>query len=98
MPPGVHTCWTLDDARAIARVARKGTRVLQIGAGFIGCIIMESLAERGVQLTVVEMGDRMVPRMMTPRAGAMIRRWVEGRGREGHHRAPRSTASCRARR
>ena len=41
---------------------------------------MESLAERGVQLTVVEMGDRMVPRMMTPRAGAMIRRWVEAQG------------------
>ncbi|HEX5639996.1 MAG TPA: FAD-dependent oxidoreductase [Burkholderiaceae bacterium] len=78
--PGVHTCWTLDDARAIARVAGKGTRVLQIGAGFIGCIIMESLAERGVQLTVVEMGDRMVPRMMTPRAGAMIRSWVEAKG------------------
>jgi NAD(P)H-nitrite reductase large subunit len=78
--PGVHTCWTLDDARAIARVAGKGTRVLQIGAGFIGCIIMEALAERGVQLTVVEMGDRMVPRMMTQRAGTMIRRWVEARG------------------
>ena len=78
--PGVHTCWTLDDARAIARVAGKGKRVLQIGAGFIGCIIMESLAERGVQLTVVEMGDRMVPRMMTPRASAMIRRWVEAKG------------------
>ena len=78
--PGVHTCWTLEDARAIARVAGKGKRVLQIGAGFIGCIIMESLAERGVQLTVVEMGDRMVPRMMTPRAGAMIRRWVEAKG------------------
>jgi NAD(P)H-nitrite reductase large subunit len=77
---GVHTCWTLEDARALARVAGKGKRVLQIGAGFIGCIIMESLAERGVQLTVVEMGDRMVPRMMTPRAGAMIRRWVEARG------------------
>jgi NAD(P)H-nitrite reductase large subunit len=78
--PGVHTCWTLEDARAIARLAGKGKRVLQIGAGFIGCIIMESLAERGVKLTVVEMGDRMVPRMMTPTASAMIRRWVEGRG------------------
>ena len=30
--PGVHTCWTLEDARAIARVATKGKRVLQIGA------------------------------------------------------------------
>jgi NAD(P)H-nitrite reductase large subunit len=78
--PGVHACWTLEDARAIARLAAKGKRVLQIGAGFIGCIIMESLAERGVKLTVVEMGDRMVPRMMTPTASGMIRRWVEGRG------------------
>jgi len=78
--PGVHTCWTLEDARAIAHRAGKGKRVLQIGAGFIGCIIMEALAERGVQLTVVEMGDRMVPRMMTPKAGNMIRRWVESKG------------------
>ncbi len=78
--PGVHTCWTLEDARAIAKLAGKDKRVLQIGAGFIGCIIMESLAGRGVQLTVVEMGDRMVPRMMTPKAGNMIRRWVEAKG------------------
>jgi NAD(P)H-nitrite reductase large subunit len=54
--------------------------VLQLGAGFIGCIIMESLAARGVELTVVEMGDRMVPRMMTPKAGGMIKQWVQARG------------------
>jgi hypothetical protein len=54
--------------------------VLQLGAGFIGCIIMEALAKRGVELTVVEMGDRMVPRMMTPKAGGMIKRWVEEKG------------------
>ncbi|MFZ5510557.1 MAG: NAD(P)/FAD-dependent oxidoreductase, partial [Pseudomonadota bacterium] len=64
--PQVHTCWTLEDARHIARLAQPGARVLQLGAGFIGCIILEALASRGVQLTVVEMGDRMVPRMMTP--------------------------------
>ena len=57
-----------------------GARVLQIGAGFIGCIIMEALAARGVELTVVEMGDRMVPRMMTAKAGNMIRQWVESKG------------------
>ncbi len=78
--PNVHTCWTLEDARAIAAKAKPGSRVLQLGAGFIGCIIMEALAARGVTLTVVEMGDRMVPRMMTPTAGAMIKKWVEGKG------------------
>ena len=78
--PQVQTCWTLEDARAIAALAKPGARVLQLGAGFIGCIIMEALAARGVQLTVVEMGDRMVPRMMTPKAGGMIKDWVERKG------------------
>ncbi len=78
--PGVHTCWTLDDARHIMQLATKGARVLQMGAGFIGCIIMEALATRGVKLTVVEMGDRMVPRMMGPTAGGMIKAWCESKG------------------
>jgi NAD(P)H-nitrite reductase large subunit len=77
---GVHNCWTLEDARAIMALAVPGARVLQLGAGFIGCIIMEALAARGVQLSVVEMGDRMVPRMMGPTAGGMIRDWCETKG------------------
>ena len=78
--PGVHPCWTLEDARAIQALAKPGARVLQMGAGFIGCIIMEALAVRGVKLSVVEMGDRMVPRMMGPVAGGMIRDWCEAKG------------------
>ena len=77
---GVYPCWTLADARNIMALATPGARVLQIGAGFIGCIIMEALAARGVQLTVVETGDRMVPRMMSKGAGDMIKRWVENKG------------------
>ena len=78
--PGVHPCWTLADARDIMKLARPGARVLQMGAGFIGCIIMEALANRGVKLTVVEMGDRMVPRMMGETAGTMIKQWCETKG------------------
>jgi len=78
--PGVHTCWTLQDARSIMQLAKPGARVLQMGAGFIGCIILEALAARGVELSVVEMGDRMVPRMMGPTAGGMIKDWCEAKG------------------
>jgi NAD(P)H-nitrite reductase large subunit len=78
--PGVRACWTLTDARAIMAQATPGARVLQMGAGFIGCIIMEALAARGVKLSVVEMGDRMVPRMMGPTAGGMIKDWCEKKG------------------
>jgi len=78
--PNVQACWTLADARKIAEKSNPGGRVLQIGAGFIGCIILEALVSRGVQLTVVEAGDRMVPRMMTLGAGTMIKNWVERKG------------------
>jgi len=81
---GVHPCWTLADARAIMALAKPGAKVVQMGAGFIGCIIMEALATRGVHLSVVEMGDRMVPRMMGPTAGGMIKAWCESKGVDVH--------------
>ena len=86
--PGVHPCWTLDDARKIMGLAVKGARVLQMGAGFIGCIIMEALSARGVHLSVVEMGDRMVPRMMGADGRRHDQGVVRGQGRGGFHRHP----------
>jgi NAD(P)H-nitrite reductase large subunit len=87
--PNIYSCWTLADARAIMAVVKPGSRVLQMGAGFIGCIIMEALAARiethkAGKLTVVEMGNRMVPRMMGPAAGGMIKSWVESKGVDVH--------------
>lgn len=78
--PQVHPCWTLEDARNIVASAKKDEPVLLMGAGFIGCIILEALARRGVKLSVVEMGDRMVPRMLDEKAGGHIKRWCESKG------------------
>ena len=78
--PGVHSCWTLEDGRKIAEGAGEGADVILMGAGFIGCIILEALAERGVNLTVIEMEDRMVPRMMDQTAGNLIKQWCLDKG------------------
>jgi NAD(P)H-nitrite reductase large subunit len=78
--PGVENCWTLADARRITAGTPAGSRVVLMGAGFIGCIVLEALVARKVQLTVVEMEDRMLPRMMDHTGGAMIKRWCEGKG------------------
>ena len=48
--PQVHSCWTLEDARNIIKLAQSGSNVVLIGAGFIGCIILEALVKRGVKL------------------------------------------------
>lgn len=77
---GVHHCWTLEDARKIIEFAHEGSHVVLMGAGFIGCIILEALALRNVNLTVVEMGDRMVPRMLNPTCGGLLKKYCEEKG------------------
>ena len=77
---GVRTCWTLEDARFLLDQIRPGTRIVQMGAGFVGCIIMQGLVSMGVDLTILVRSGRMVSRMMNPAASAMIRRWCEAKG------------------
>ena len=79
---GVHNCWTLVDARKIAKLATEGSNVVLIGAGFIGCIILESLLKLTGKLSVVEMEDRMVSRMMDDTAGGMLKCWCESKNVE----------------
>jgi NAD(P)H-nitrite reductase large subunit len=78
--PGVHSCWTLADAREIAAIIDKGAPVVLCGAGFIGSIILEAIHSRGADLTVVELAPRMVSRMMDETAGGMLKRWCEAKG------------------
>jgi NAD(P)H-nitrite reductase large subunit len=78
--PGVHTCWTLADARAISALTGKGSPVVLVGAGFIGSIILEALHTTGADLTVVETAPRMVARMLDETAGGMLGRWCSAKG------------------
>lgn len=82
--PQVSSCWTLADSRAIIGRAQSGSNVVLIGAGFIGCIILEALVRRGVKLSVVEMGNRMVPRMLDENAGGLLKRWCVDKGIDVH--------------
>jgi NAD(P)H-nitrite reductase large subunit len=82
--PQVHSCWTLEDARNIIRLAQPGSNVVLIGAGFIGCIILEALVKRGINLAVVEAGNRMVPRMLDENAGGLLETWCKKEGIDVH--------------
>ena len=82
--PQVHSCWTLEDARHIIELAQPGANVVLIGAGFIGCIILEALVKRGIKLSVVETGNRMVPRMLNEKAGGLLKQWCIDQGVDVH--------------
>jgi len=77
---GVYNCWSLADAHKIVERAAPGSNVTLMGAGFIGCIILEALAARKVNLTVIEMENRMVSRMTNETMGTMIKSWCENKG------------------
>ena len=76
----VYNCWSLKDAHKIVADTAEGSRVILMGAGFIGCIILEALAARGVDLTVIEMENRMVSRMTNEIMGNMIKNWCIAKG------------------
>jgi NAD(P)H-nitrite reductase large subunit len=78
--PGVHTCWTLGDVHTFSGIMKPGTRVVQMGAGFVGCVIMAGLVSMGVELTILVRSGRMVSRMMNPAASGLIRRWCQSKG------------------
>jgi len=68
----VCSCWTLEDARNIISLAKPNSNVILVGAGFIGCIILEALAKGKVNLSVIELENRMVPRMMNETSGGLL--------------------------
>jgi len=76
----VFNCWSLADSHKIVEATESGSKVILMGAGFIGCIILEALAARGVDLTVVEMENRMVSRMTNELMGTMIKDWCVAKG------------------
>jgi NADPH-dependent 2,4-dienoyl-CoA reductase/sulfur reductase-like enzyme len=51
---GVHTLRSIDDALAIRDALQPGTRIVIIGAGFIGAEVACSARQRGAEVTVVE--------------------------------------------
>ncbi len=76
---GVHPCWTLEDARNIIARAVEGSNVVLVGAGFISTTIVEALVDCGAKLTIVEMEDRLIPRMMGKDGSDIIRKWCENK-------------------
>lgn len=78
--PGVHNLWTLDDARAVSARVGPQKRVLFVGAGFIGFIVLNALFKKQCQLTVVEIERQVLPRMLDAAGAALVQNWLASKG------------------
>jgi NAD(P)H-nitrite reductase large subunit len=71
---GIFTFNKLDDARAIDELLNQYTRKVRavvIGGGLIGVSVTEALVKRGVQVTIVEMKERILNTMLDEEASAL---------------------------
>jgi NAD(P)H-nitrite reductase large subunit len=77
---GVHSFWTLDEARDVIAGIRPGSHVVMVGAGFIAFTILNSILALGAKLTIVEIAPRILPRMIDATGAQLVERWL---GRHG---------------
>lgn len=63
---GIHHLHTVDDAEALRAAMGRATRILVIGAGFIGLEFAAAAAALGLPVTVLDAGDRPMARVLSP--------------------------------
>ena len=71
---GVHVLRTLDDCLTLRDKLGDGTRVVVVGAGFIGLEVAASARSRGADVTVVDMLPAPLARVLDPAIGDAVRR------------------------
>ena len=70
---GVYTVRTLEDADSMEPEFKEGARVLIIGGGYIGLEAAAVAAKKGLNVTLVEMADRILQRVASPETSQYFR-------------------------
>ena len=70
---GVYTVRDLADVDAMAPYVTEGGRVLVVGGGYIGLEAAAVCAKKGMQVTLVEMADRILQRVAAPETSDYFR-------------------------
>ena len=80
--PGVHSFWTLEQARGVLAEIGPGSHVVMVGAGFIAFTILNSILALGARLTIVEIAPQILPRMIDRQGAALVEAWLRKHGVE----------------
>jgi len=80
--PGIHSFWTLDQARRVVAEVTAGSHVVMVGAGFIAFTILNSILALGARLTIVEIAPQILPRMIDREGAGLVEAWLRKHGVE----------------
>ena len=75
-----HTFMSYDSVQAIRSELKDGMKVLIIGAGLIGLKAAEALYAHNVDITVVDMAERVLPAVLDERGAAKMKKHLEDKG------------------
>ena len=78
--PGVHYLRTIDDVHAIQPAFVPDRKLVVVGGGYIGLEVAAIARSHGLDVTVVEMADRLLARVVCPEISAHYRALHEGAG------------------
>ncbi len=78
--PGGHVLRTRADVQAIRARVRPGVRVAVVGAGYIGLECAATFRKLGLDVTVIEMTDRVMKRVVAPEMSGFYRAEHAGHG------------------
>jgi NAD(P)H-nitrite reductase large subunit len=76
----VTTLWTLQESQDVLSRTMDETEVVFIGAGFIGFIVVNALYKIGCQVSVIEIQDQILPRMLDRPSSTLAGRWLNDKG------------------
>jgi nitrite reductase (NADH) large subunit len=76
----VFTLRTIDDAERILASCGNGRRAAIVGGGLLGIEAAAALSRRGMQATIVEVFDHLLPRQLDAEGGAMLQSMLEAKG------------------
>ena len=82
---GIYQLRTLAEAERLKEAAGASTRVVVVGASFIGLEVAASLAERGLDVTVLNQDAQVWPNVMPPEVASAIQADFEDRGVSFRH-------------
>lgn len=77
---GIHYLRDIDDVQRIRDDFRPGARLVVIGAGYIGLEVAAVATQLGLNVTVVEMADRVMSRVVSPQLSEYYQRIHEQHG------------------
>lgn len=76
----VLTVKSIEDAELLKNLAVHGSRACIVGAGLIGLETAEALRHKGLQVTVVEMRDQMLPGVLDREMASLVEKQLKQQG------------------